>query len=71
MDKPEKQGTQDSVGVLFSCRHPPFGTVPESNLPGMKEDAQKKLNMGAPNGFGDEKNNVTLNDPSANYISHV
>jgi hypothetical protein len=30
MDKPEKpgtQGTQDIFGVLFSCRHPPFGTV--------------------------------------------
>ena len=51
MEKPEKQGTQDSVGVLFSCRHPPFGTVPESNLPGMKEDAHKKIKYGGAKWF--------------------
>jgi hypothetical protein len=34
MDKPEKpgtHGTQDIFGVLFSCRHPSFGTVPVPN----------------------------------------
>jgi hypothetical protein len=31
----------------------------------------KKSNMEAPNRVGDENNNVILNDPPANYISHV
>jgi hypothetical protein len=40
-------------------------------LPEWRKIHKKKSNMEAPNRVGDENNNVILNDPPANYISHV